>query len=86
MSFELDEEHTAGYIATIKLKDYFDFVTKDKKVREIILESNIRHYQGDVTVNKGIIETFTNYISINLIDDKHLNLKPKSIRINEFVY
>ena len=31
-------------------------------------------------------ETTTNYISINLIDDKHLNPKPKSIRINEFVY
>lgn len=28
----------------------------------------------------------TNYIIIDLVDDKHLNPKPKSIRINEFVY
>lgn len=28
----------------------------------------------------------TNYITIDLVDDKHLNPKPKSIRINEFVY
>ena len=31
-------------------------------------------------------ETPTNYITIDLVDDKHLNPKPKSIRINEFVY
>lgn len=61
MSFESEEGEgegkTAGYITTIRLKDYFDFVTKDSKVRESILESNIRHYQGNVTVNKGIVNT-----------------------------
>lgn len=31
-------------------------------------------------------ESTTNHITIDLIDDKHLNPKPKSIRINEFVY
>ena len=31
-------------------------------------------------------ETTTNHIVINLVDDKHLSPKPKSIRINEFVY
>ena len=31
-------------------------------------------------------ETTTNNIVINLVDDKHLNPKPKSVRINEFVY
>lgn len=31
-------------------------------------------------------ETTTDYITIDLVDDKHLNPKPKSIRINEFVY
>lgn len=31
-------------------------------------------------------ESTTNYITIDLVDDKHLNPKPKSIRINEFVY
>lgn len=31
-------------------------------------------------------EVTTNYVTIDLVDDKHLNPKPKSIRINEFVY
>ncbi|WP_195346692.1 hypothetical protein [Paraclostridium sordellii] len=31
-------------------------------------------------------EDTTSYITIDLVDDKHLNPKPKSIRINEFVY
>ena len=31
-------------------------------------------------------ETTTKYITIDLIDDKHLKPKPKSIRINEFIY
>lgn len=57
MSFESKEGENRGYIATVNLKDYFDFVTKDKKVRESILESNIRHFQGNVTVNRGIIST-----------------------------
>ena len=35
---------------------------------------------------KATTETTTNYITIDLIDDKHLKPKPKSIRINEFVY
>ena len=35
---------------------------------------------------KATTETTTNKIIIDLIDDKHLKPKPKSIRINEFVY
>ena len=31
-------------------------------------------------------ESTTHNIEINLVDDKHLSTKPKSIRINEFVY
>lgn len=31
-------------------------------------------------------ETTTDYITIDLVDDKHLNPKPKSVRINEFIY
>lgn len=31
-------------------------------------------------------ESTTSYITIDLVDDKHLNPKPKSIRINEFIY
>ena len=31
-------------------------------------------------------QSTTNYITIDLVDDKHLKPKPKSIRINEFIY
>jgi hypothetical protein len=48
-----------------------------------ILQEFIEKYKA---TTKSTTETTTNYISINLIDDKHLNPKPKSIRINEFVY
>ncbi len=48
-----------------------------------ILQEFIEKYKS---TTKSTTETTTNYISINLIDDKHLNPKPKSIRINEFVY
>lgn len=52
---------------------------------------------GNFDILKEIIEKYkattestttstTNKIIINLVDDKHLNPKPKSIRINEFVY
>ncbi len=48
-----------------------------------ILQELIEKYTA---TTKATTETTTNYISINLIDDKHLYPKPKSIRINEFVY
>lgn len=38
------------------------------------------------TTTQSTNETTTNYITIDLVDDKHLKPKPKSIRINEFVY
>ncbi|CEP40988.1 Uncharacterised protein [[Clostridium] sordellii] len=38
------------------------------------------------TTTQTTTESTTNYITIDLVDDKHLNPKPKSIRINEFVY
>lgn len=48
---------------------------------------------GNFDILKEIIEKYkttttstTNKIIINLVDDKHLNPKPKSIRINEFIY
>lgn len=37
----------------------------------------------DITIKK---DNTTNHIVINLVDDKHLTSKPKSIRINEFIY
>ncbi|MGN2339760.1 AIPR family protein [Clostridium cagae] len=59
MSFECEEGSNSGYITTVNLKKYFDFVTKDKNVREDILESNIRHFQGNVSVNRGILNTLS---------------------------
>lgn len=38
------------------------------------------------TTTQTTTETTTNYIIIDLVDDKHLKPKPKSIRINEFIY
>ena len=48
-----------------------------------ILMDMIEKYK---TTTQTTTEPTTNYITIDLIDDKHLKPKPKSIRINEFVY
>ena len=48
-----------------------------------ILMDMIERYK---TTTQSTTETTTNYITIDLIDDKHLKPKPKSIRINEFIY
>lgn len=51
-------ENNVAYIALVKIKDYFDFITdENKKIKENIFESNVRHFQGDVTVNKKISST-----------------------------
>ena len=48
-----------------------------------ILQEFLEKYKS---TTKATTETTTNHIVINLVDDKHLNPKPKSIRINEFIY
>lgn len=48
-----------------------------------VLQEFLEKYKS---TTKSTTETTTNHIVINLVDDKHLNPKPKSIRINEFVY
>ncbi len=51
-------ENNVAYIALVKIKDYFDFITdENKKIKENIFESNVRHFQGDVSVNKKISST-----------------------------
>lgn len=56
-----DKSHNGkGIISVINLKDYFNFITEEGKIRETMMESNIRHYQGKVKVNKGINETLIN--------------------------
>lgn len=47
-----------GYIGVVKLPDYYDFITDEHGIiRESIFEENVRHYQGDVDVNKKINES-----------------------------
>ena len=48
-----------------------------------ILMDMIDRYKA---TTKTTTESTTNYITIDLVDDKHLKPKPKSIRINEFIY
>lgn len=48
-----------------------------------ILKDMLEKYKSNTGATT---ETTTNNIVINLVDDKHLNPKPKSVRINEFVY
>jgi hypothetical protein len=48
-----------------------------------VLQEFLEKYKA---TTKSTTETTTNHIIINIVDDKHLNPKPKSIRINEFIY
>ena len=48
-----------------------------------ILKEFIEKYK---TTTQSTTESTTNSIVINLVDDKHLNPKPKSLRINEFIW
>lgn len=44
-----------GYIGTVKLSKYKDFLTSEKnEIRDDLFENNIRHFQGLVDVNKKI--------------------------------
>lgn len=50
-----------GYIGAVMIPDYLAFVTDSEGiVRENIFEENVRHYQGDVEVNKKIQNTLNN--------------------------
>lgn len=50
-----------GYIGTVKLSEYRLFLTSDSgDIRDELFESNIRHFQGMVDVNKKIKQTIEN--------------------------
>lgn len=52
------ENNGIGYIGTVNLSDYKNFLTSDSdEIRDDLFESNIRHYQGSVDVNKKIQAT-----------------------------
>lgn len=65
-------------------------LTKEKANTLDYLSNNINILMDMIekykTTTQTTTETTTNYITIDLIDDKHLKPKPKSIRINEFIY
>jgi AIPR protein len=49
-----------GYVGTVKLGDYKKFLTDDDdSIKDHVFESNIRHFQGSVDVNKKIAKTIT---------------------------
>ena len=57
MNASADEE----YIALVTLPNYFKFITDEQgNLVRYIFESNVRDYQGNVTVNKQIQETLEN--------------------------
>lgn len=52
------QSHGIGYVGTVKLADYKQFLTdEDSSIRENLFESNIRHFQGSVDVNEKIKAT-----------------------------
>ncbi|WP_028664886.1 AIPR family protein [Runella zeae] len=53
-----------GYVGTVKLADYKAFLTDDDlSIREDLFESNIRHFQGLVDVNKKIKDSIENPVN-----------------------
>lgn len=55
------EEHGIGYIGTVKLAHYKQFLKSENgDIRDDLFESNIRHFQGLVDVNKKIKSTIEN--------------------------
>ena len=50
-----------GYVGTVKLGDYKNFLSDtDGKIQDYLFESNVRHFQGNVDVNKKIMRTISN--------------------------
>jgi len=50
-----------GYVGTVKIGIYKKFISDiDGKIQDYLFESNIRHFQGNVDVNKKIISTISN--------------------------
>ena len=59
---EYQESATSGnsHIALVKLKDYFELIVDENgRLRRHLFEWNVRDYQGNVEVNKGIRKSLT---------------------------
>lgn len=72
-------ETNTSTLITTKKANTLDYISDNIN----ILMDMIEKYKAST---KSTTQTTTNYITIDLVDDKHLKPKPKSIRINEFVY
>lgn len=48
-----------GYAAFVKLSDFYQFITDGGEMIDHLFDFNVRDYQGDVEVNKGIRDTLT---------------------------
>ena len=60
MPITYDPSDGIGFIGVVKLKDFRNFIIENDDLRENIFESNVRHYQGNVDVNKKIKNTLEN--------------------------
>ena len=59
---EYQESATSGnsHVALVKLKDYYDLIVDENgRLRRHLFEWNVRDYQGNVEVNKGIRNSLT---------------------------
>ena len=54
-----------GYIAFVTLKDYYNFISENGKLREIIFDSNVRDYQNKSKVNENIVKS--------ILEDKNID-------------
>lgn len=54
-----------GYIAFVTLKDYYNFISENGKLRENIFDSNVRDYQNKTKVNKNIVKS--------ILEDKNID-------------
>lgn len=61
ITYDANQDEEIGYIGVVKLNDFRNFIVdQNGSLRDNIFESNVRHYQGDVDVNKKIQNTIGN--------------------------
>lgn len=63
---EYGDSGQKGYMATVKLRDYYNFlVDENNKLKRYLFEANIRDFQNKTTVNKDIMDTISNTTDID---------------------
>lgn len=62
------DDDKVAYIVQAKIKDFFNFIKgEDWKIREYMLENNVRHWQWNVEVNNNIYSTLENDKNIEFL-------------------